>query len=346
MVFLMAGGGTGGHVIPGIAVARELQARGHQPVFVGTARGLEAKLVPAAGFPLELIEIGGLQGQGRVRQLKTLLQLPVSVARCMALTRRLNVAGVFSMGGYAAGPVGVAAALRRLPLLLMEPNAMPGLTNRYMARFSRRSLVSFEEAVQYFPVGNAELTGLPVRKEFFALPPKPRGERLEILVTGGSRGARRLNQAIKGLVPWLAGQPVRVVLQAGAEAEDIPGVSVTPFINDMPGAFAAADLVICRAGAGAVAELAAAGKPAILVPYPYAADDHQAKNALALERKGAARMVRDAECTPERLQAEITAMMAPGVLEKMSAAVRQFARPGAAERAADLLEECAGVLKQ
>ncbi|OYW07807.1 MAG: undecaprenyldiphospho-muramoylpentapeptide beta-N-acetylglucosaminyltransferase [Acidobacteriia bacterium 12-62-4] len=346
MVFLMAGGGTGGHVIPGIAVARELQARGHEPVFVGTARGLETKLVPAAGFPLELIEIGSLQGQGRLRQMQTLLQLPVSVARCLALTRRLRVAGVFSMGGYAAGPVGVAAALRRLPLLLMEPNAMPGLTNRYMARFSRRSLVSFEEAVQYFPVGNAELTGLPVRKEFFTLPPKARGERLEILVTGGSRGARRLNEAVKGLAPWLAGQPVRVVLQAGAEAEDIPGVSVTPFINDMPGAFAAADLVICRAGAGAVAELAAAGKPAILVPYPYAADDHQAKNAQALERKGAARMIRDAECTPERLRAEITALLEPGVLDRMAAAVRTFARPGAAERAADLLEECAGVLKQ
>jgi UDP-N-acetylglucosamine--N-acetylmuramyl-(pentapeptide) pyrophosphoryl-undecaprenol N-acetylglucosamine transferase len=346
MVFLMAGGGTGGHVIPGIAVARELQARGHKPVFVGTARGLETKLVPAAGFPLELIDIGSLQGQGRMRQVKTLLQLPVSVARCVALTKRLHVAGVFSMGGYAAGPVGVAAALRRLPLLLMEPNAMPGLTNRYMARFSRRALVSFEEAMPYFPVGNAELTGLPVRKEFFALPPKPRGERLEILVTGGSRGARRLNQAIKGLAPWLAGQPVRVVLQAGVEAEDIPGVSVTPFINDMPAAFAAADLVICRAGAGAVAELAAAGKPAILVPYPYAADDHQAKNAQALERKGAARMIRDAECTPERLRTEITALLEPGVLEKMSAAVRGFARPGAAERAADLLEECAGVLKQ
>jgi|LNFM01.1.fsa_nt_gb UDP-N-acetylglucosamine--N-acetylmuramyl-(pentapeptide) pyrophosphoryl-undecaprenol N-acetylglucosamine transferase len=346
MVFLMAGGGTGGHVIPGIAVARELQARGHEPVFVGTARGLETKLVPAAGFPLELIEIGSLQGQGRMRQVQTLLQLPASVARCIALTRRLRVAGVFSMGGYAAGPVGVAAALRRLPLLLMEPNAMPGLTNRYMARFSRRSLVSFEEAVQYFPVGNAELTGLPVRKEFFALPPKARGEKLEILVTGGSRGARRLNEAIKGLAPWLAGQPVRVVLQAGAEAEDIPGVSVTPFLNDMPGAFAAADLVICRAGAGAVAELAAAGKPAILVPYPYAADDHQAKNAQALERKGAARMIRDAECTPERLRAEITALLEPGVLDRMAAAVRTFARPGAAERAADLLEECAGVLKQ
>jgi UDP-N-acetylglucosamine--N-acetylmuramyl-(pentapeptide) pyrophosphoryl-undecaprenol N-acetylglucosamine transferase len=191
MVFLMAGGGTGGHVIPGIAVARELRARGHEPVFVGTARGLETKLVPAAGFPLELIAIGSLQGQGRLRQVRTLLELPGSVARCVGLLRGRRAAGVFSMGGYAAGPVGLAAWLCGVPLLLMEPNAVPGLTNRWLGRLARRALVSFDEAVPYFPAGRAELTGLPVRREFFGLRPKERGERLSILVTGGSRGARR-----------------------------------------------------------------------------------------------------------------------------------------------------------
>lgn len=346
MVFLMAGGGTGGHVIPGIAVARELSARGHKPVFVGTARGMETKLVPAAGFPLELIDIGSLQGQGRWYQLKTTLQMPGSILRCLALTRQHHVSAVFSMGGYAAGPVGVAAALRRLPLILMEPNAMPGLTNRYMARFSRKALLSFEDALAYFPAGNAELTGLPVRREFFNLAPRKRGQIVSILVTGGSRGARTLNQAVSGLWPLLDGQPVRILLQSGADAPDIPGVTVVPFVDDMPAAFADADLVICRAGAGAVAELAAAGKPAILVPYPYAADDHQAKNAAALERTGAARMVLDRECTPERLRDEIAALLLPGKLEAMSAAAKRFARPGAAERAADLLEECVGVLKQ
>ncbi len=346
MVFLMAGGGTGGHVIPGIAVARELSARGHRPVFVGTRRGLETKLVPAAGFPLELIEIGSLQGQGRWHQLTTLVRMPGSIIRCLALLRQHEAAAVFSMGGYAAGPVAVAAALRRLPLILMEPNAIPGLTNRYMARFSRKALLSFDEAVAYFPAGNAELTGLPVRREFFNLPQRKRGEILNILVTGGSRGARTLNQAVAGLWPLLAGQPVRILLQSGADVPDIPGVTVVPFIDDMPTAFAEADLVICRAGAGAVAELAAAGKPAILVPYPYAADDHQAKNAAAFERKGAARMVRDGECTPERLRDEIAVLLLPGNLEAMGTAARRFARPGAAERAADLLEECVGVLKQ
>ena len=341
MVFLMAGGGTGGHVIPGIAVARELRARGHEPVFVGTARGLETKLVPAAGFPLELIAIGSLQGQGRLRQVRTLLELPGSVARCVGLLRGRRAAGVFSMGGYAAGPVGLAAWLCGVPLLLMEPNAVPGLTNRWLGRLARRALVSFDEAVPYFPAGRAELTGLPVRREFFGLRPKERGERLSILVTGGSRGARRLNEAVRGLAPWLAAEGIRVVLQAGAGAEPVAGLEVTQFLEDMPGAFAAADLVICRAGAGAVAELAAAGKPAILVPYPFAADDHQAGNAEAFARKGAARMVRDTECTPERLRAEITALREPGVLERMGAAAGALARTGAAERAADLLEEWA-----
>ncbi len=342
----MAGGGTGGHVIPGIAVARELSARGHQPVFVGTARGMETKLVPAAGFPLELIDIGSLQGQGRWHQLKTMAQIPGSVLRCLALTRRLDASAVFSMGGYAAGPVAVAAALRRLPLILMEPNAMPGLTNRHMARFSRKALLSFEDALPYFPAGNAELTGLPVRREFFNLAPRKRGPIVNILVTGGSRGARTLNQAVTGLWPLLDGEPVRILLQSGSDGPNIPGVTVVRFVDDMPAAFAEADLVICRAGAGAVAELAAAGKPAILVPYPYAADDHQAKNAAALERTGAARMVLDRECTPERLRDEIAALLLPGKLEAMSAAARRFARPGAAERAADLLEECVGVLEQ
>ena len=342
----MAGGGTGGHVIPGIAVARELSARGHQPVFVGTARGMETKLVPAAGFPLELIDIGSLQGQGRWHQLKTMAQIPGSVLRCLALTRRLDASAVFSMGGYAAGPVAVAAALRRLPLILMEPNAMPGLTNRHMARFSRKALLSFEDALAYFPAGNAELTGLPVRREFFNLAPRKRGPIVNILVTGGSRGARTLNQAVTGLWPLLDGEPVRILLQSGSDGPNIPGVTVVRFVDDMPAAFAEADLVICRAGAGAVAELAAAGKPAILVPYPYAADDHQAKNAAALERTGAARMVLDRECTPERLRDEIAALLLPGKLEAMSAAARRFARPGAAERAADLLEECVGVLEQ
>jgi UDP-N-acetylglucosamine--N-acetylmuramyl-(pentapeptide) pyrophosphoryl-undecaprenol N-acetylglucosamine transferase len=354
LVFLMAGGGTGGHVIPALAVARELSRRGHQPFFVGTRTGLEARLAPAAGFALEWIEIGGLKRVGLARTLRTLWQLPLSTWRVFRLLGRRRPAALFSMGGYAAGPVMLAAWLRGIPTLLMEPNALPGMTNRWMGRVAARALISFPEAAGYFPAGTAELTGLPVRSEFFALPAKPREAVLTVLITGGSQGSRRLNQAARNCWPLLreAGFPVRLIHQTGAEAHqeiarEFAGAGlegeVVPFIQDMPAAFAAADLVVSRSGAGAVAELAAAGKPAILVPFPYAADNHQRRNAEALARAGAARLVADAEFTGPRFFEEIRALAAePGRLERMGGAARQFARPRAAERAADLLEELGG----
>jgi UDP-N-acetylglucosamine--N-acetylmuramyl-(pentapeptide) pyrophosphoryl-undecaprenol N-acetylglucosamine transferase len=346
-VFVMAGGGTGGHVIPGIAVARELAARGHQPLFIGTHQGMEARLVPAAGFPIEWIAIGGLKGLGLLRRARTAAQLPTSVWRARRILSQHRAAGVFSMGGYAAGPVVIAAALARLPVVLMEPNAMPGLTNRRLARFARRALVSFPEAIPFFPTGRAEIAGLPVRPEFFALPRKPRSSPPVVLVTGGSRGSRTLNYATRDLLPLLAGLPLRIILQTGSDmhAELAPlaagNIDVRPFLDDMPTAFAQADLIVCRSGAGAVAELAAAGKPAILVPYPYAADDHQMANARALERAGAARVVPDKEFDGPRMLREIQSALENGNLESMAAAARSLARPGAAARAAALLEEYA-----
>lgn len=340
--FIMAGGGTGGHVIPGIAVAREFAARGHHPVFIGTREGMEARLVPKAGFPIEWISIGGLMGLGVARKLRTLVELPRSVWTARGLLRKHRAAGVFSMGGYAAAPVVMAAALNGTPVVIMEPNAMPGMTNRRLARFARKALVSFEEALPFFPEGRAEVAGLPVRQAFFEIRHREPASPPRVLITGGSRGARTLNQAAKGL----AGAPVTLAVQTGAELRDevaaaLPAAEVTAFIDDMPGAFAAADLVICRSGAGTVAELAAAGKPAILVPYPYAADDHQMANASSMERAGAARVVADRDCTAERLLAEIGACLQPGVLESMAAAARRRAMPGAAARAADLLEQYA-----
>ncbi|MBM3745593.1 MAG: undecaprenyldiphospho-muramoylpentapeptide beta-N-acetylglucosaminyltransferase [Acidobacteria bacterium] len=350
----MAGGGTGGHVIPLLAVAEELRRRGHAPFFVGTRPGLESRLVPAAGFELEWIEIGGLKRVGLGRTLRTLGQLPRSIARVYRLLKRRRPAAVFSLGGYAAGPVMLAARLRRIPLVLMEPNAMPGMTNRRMGRFAARALISFPEAARYFPAGRAEVTGLPVRSEFFALPAKPRGDVLTILITGGSQGSRRLNQAAREAWPLFSAADlwVRLVHQTGPQAHvemarafaetELEG-EVVPFIQDMPLAFAAADLVISRSGAGAVAELAAAGKPAILVPFPYAADDHQQRNAEALARAGAARLVADAEFTGARLVEEVRGLLTePGRLERMGAAARGLARPRAAERAAEALEEAAG----
>lgn len=353
MKFLMAGGGTGGHVIPALAVARELKRRGHEPFFVGTAAGLEAKLVPAAGFTIEFIEIGGLKRVGLVQTTRTLWQLPVATARIAVALARWKPAAVFSMGGYAAGPAVLAAWMRRIPLAVMEPNAVPGMTNRWMARRAGRALVNFEQTARYFPRGRAELIGVPVRPEFFEVPPKPRGDTLTVLITGGSQGSRTLNNAVRE--SWRlfrdAGFRVRLIHQTGWEAHAAiarefaaSGMQgeVVPFIDDMPGAFAAADVVVCRSGASAVAEIAAAGRPAIFVPFPYAADDHQTRNAEVLARAGAGRLVPDRELTGERLFNEVRTLVGePGVLEKIGEEARRFARPGAASRAADVLEELA-----
>jgi UDP-N-acetylglucosamine--N-acetylmuramyl-(pentapeptide) pyrophosphoryl-undecaprenol N-acetylglucosamine transferase len=349
--FLMAGGGTGGHVIPALAVARELRGRGHDVFFVGTDKGLESKLVPTEGFRLEIIQIGGLNRVGLKQILHTLQRLPLTTIQCGPMVR--SALAVFSMGGYVAGPPVLAAIARQIPVVIMEPNAIPGFTNRIIGRFVTRALVSFPETARYFPAGRTELTGLPVREEFFQIPPKPRGAVLNLLVTGGSQGSRTLNRASRESWPLFrkSGFPVRIVHQSGPagfeemrEAFAQSGLEgeVVPFIMDMPGAFAAADLVVCRSGAGAVSELAAAGKPSVLVPFPFAADDHQTHNAEALERGGAARLVRDAEMTGERLVAVVQELAAAsGRLEAMAEAARQFARPGAARRAADILEEAA-----
>lgn len=352
-VFLMAGGGTGGHVIPLLAVARELRKRGHSPIFVGTRRGLEAKLVPPESFPLEWIEIGGLNRVGFRQILRTLWQLPISTLHAFRLISRYRAAAVFSLGGYVGGPVTAAAWLHRIPMVLMEPNAIPGFANRRIARFVTKALVNFEETAKYFPAGRTMHTGLPVREEFFSLPVNPRGETFSLLITGGSRGSRTLNQAARD--SWRlfreSGIRIRIVHQTGPEAfEEIRAEfaqsglegEIVPFIADMPAAFAEADLVVCRAGAGAVSELAAAGKPSILSPFPFAADQHQLRNAEAFSRVGAALLVLDRDMTGAHLFKEVTRLAStPGVLERMSAAARSMARPHAAQRAADLLEELA-----
>ena len=348
-IFLMAGGGTGGHIIPALAVARELRKRGHNVFFVGTERGLEAKLVPAEGFPLQMINVGGLNRVGPRRAIATLIRLPFTTLGCLRDVR--SAAAVFSMGGYVAGPPVIAALLARRPLVVMEPNAVPGFTNRRIGRFVSRALISFAETASYFPAGRTEITGLPVREEFFAIPPKPRGAVLNLLITGGSQGSRTLNEAARQGWPLFrqAGLAVRIVHQTGAAAFDAiardfasSGIEgeVVRFITDMPSAFAAADLVVCRAGAGAVSELAAAGRPSVLVPFPFAADDHQTHNAEAMQRGGAARLVRDAEMTGQKLCEIVTALAgSSGTLETMAGAARRFAKPGAASRAAQILEQ-------
>lgn len=351
---VMAGGGTGGHVMPLLAVARLLQADGHQSVFIGTRTGFEAKLVPPSGFPIEFIEIGGLNRVGALRKIRSLIQLPLSVLRSKKLIEKHAPSAVFSLGGYAAGPVVLAALWKKAPLVVMEPNAVPGLTNRKIGRYVRRALLSFSESARYFPPGKSEITGLPVRAEFFGIPPKPREAKLTILITGGSQGSRTLNNAASGSWKYFRENrsPVRFIHQTGTAAHAVlaqkfaeTGLEgeVLPFIDDMPSAFARADLVICRAGAGAVAELAAAGKPSILVPLPTAADEHQLRNAEAYQKAGAAMLILDREMDGGRLFEEVEKLRThPEFLHRMGERARAFSHPDAARRAATVLEEVMG----
>ncbi len=345
----MAGGGTGGHIIPALAVAGELRSRGHQIFFLGTKPGMEARLVPAAGFDLEWIDIGGLNSVGLLRKLRTLWQLPVSVWKVWRLLGRRRPAAMFSMGGYVAGPAVLAAVLRGVPLVAMEPNAVPGMTTRRMARWTHRSLVNFEETVRYFKPGKAEVSGVPVRQAFFAVQPKPPGGPFTILITGGSQGSRTLNEAARGAWARLSESGVRLVQQtgraqfdeyrAGFKSSGVQG-EVVPFIEDMPQAFADADLVVCRSGASTVSELAAARRASILIPFPFAADDHQKRNAQAMVRAGAARMVLDGEFNADRLIREAMELAGDiSLLRKMEVAAGALAKPDAARRAAQVLEE-------
>lgn len=353
MTFIMAGGGTGGHVIPAIAVARQLALRGHAPVFIGTSGGFEARLVPSSGFPLEYIQIGGLNRVGAAQTWRTARQLPLSVRKVLGMFDRHRPAAIFSMGGYVAGPVVLAGLLRRLPIVLLEPNAMPGLTNRRIGRFVSRALLSFPESARFFPAGRSEVTGVPIRQEFFEMPPKRREGALTVLITGGSQGSRTLNHAARAAWKLFAKAPfpVRLLHQTGvppyaeiAAAFADCGVEgeVVPFFEHMPSAFALADLIVCRSGASTVAELAAAGKPSILVPFPAAADQHQLRNAEAFARAGAAILVPDAAMTGERLFEEVAKLAAdPQRLDSMGRQARSLAHPGAARRAAEILEQVA-----
>jgi UDP-N-acetylglucosamine--N-acetylmuramyl-(pentapeptide) pyrophosphoryl-undecaprenol N-acetylglucosamine transferase len=334
-------------------VAREIRRRGHAVLFVGTERGIEGKLAPAEGFELRKIEIGGLNRVGFAQKVRTLSRLPFATFGCRECVR--GAAAVFSMGGYVAGPPVLAALATRVPLVVMEPNAVPGFTNRAIGRFVTRALISFPETARYFPSGRTEVTGLPVREEFFEIAPRRRGDVLNLLITGGSQGSRTLNRAARESWPRFraAGFRVRIVHQTGApgfeETREVFAASglegeVVRFITDMPAAFAASDLVLCRSGAGAVSELAAAGRASVLVPFPFAADDHQTRNAEAMQRGGAARLVPDATLDGERLFDVVSQLAgAPGELERMAEAARNFARPGAARRAADVLEEAANI---
>ena len=354
MRVLIAAGGTGGHIYPGIAVAKELLRRDPESVvrFVGTARGLETRLVPRAGFELSLIESAGLKNVGALGKLKGLLVLPKSFLAARRLIREFRPDVVVGAGGYVSGPVLLTAALTGIRTLVMESNALPGFTNRQLARFVDAAAVSFEESLPFFR-GKGVVTGNPVRREFFEIPRKGRDPgRFSLLVFGGSQGARAINDAVLASLAHLGGHGgvLRVVHQtgeadfervrAGYEAAGWGGQSdVRRYIDDMVAQFAASDLVVCRAGATTTAELIAAGKASLMVPFPFAADDHQRKNAEALEKAGASVMVLQQDATGERLAREIGALVEnPERVTRMEEAARQLARGDAAAAAVDLME--------
>lgn len=354
MRVLIAAGGTGGHIYPGIAVAKEIVRRdaGSQVRFVGTARGLEKRLVPDAGFELSLIESTGLKNVGILGKLRGLLLLPKSFLAARRLIREFRPDVVVGAGGYVSGPVLLMAALMKVPTLVMDSNALPGFTNRMLARFVDRAAVTFEDALPYFR-GKGVVTGNPVRREFFDIPRKSRGATLcSVLIFGGSQGARGINQAVVASLPFLethrAG--MRITHQTGELDYDMvcaayqkagwEGSDVRRYITDMVAEFANADIVVSRAGATTCAELAAAGKAAIMIPLPTAADDHQRKNAEALESAGSARMILQKDLTGDLLAQEITALLeAPDRITRMEEASRKLARNDAATATVELIEK-------
>ena len=346
---LVAAGGTGGHLFPGVAVADELRKRdpNTRVVFVGTPKGLESRLVPRAGYELELLPILPLNGVGAVRMLKGLAALPWAMLKALALVRRLAPRAVLGVGGYAGGPVVLAAAGLGINTVILEPNAKPGFTNRVLRPCARKAACSYEDARREFGAKGG-VTGNPVRGGFATIARKAHAIPHTLLVFGGSQGSRIINNAVVAALPKLPGADrLRIVHQTGVAMRDEVAAAyagagreaeVVDFLDDMEKRFAQADLVVSRSGATTCAELTAAGKASVLIPFALAADDHQKSNAVALQSAGAARMVEEKDLTGERLAEAITSILGDASrLTAMEDAARAVARPDAAARVADLL---------
>ncbi len=347
---LIAAGGTGVHLFPGIAVADELRRRDPdlRIVFVGTPRGLESRLVPRSGYALELLPILPLNGVGVWRALRGLVALPFGLLRSAALVRRLRPEAVLGIGGYAGGPVVLVAALLGVRTVILEPNAKPGITNRVLRPFVSRAACAYEEARASFGARGV-LTGNPVRGGFAALPRKTHRAPLTALVFGGSQGSRVLNEAMVAALPHLPGPgTLTIVHQTGPSAQPAVAAAyagagrpaeVVAFLDDMEARFAAADFVVSRSGATTCAELCVAGKAALLVPFAAAADDHQRVNARALQSAGAVVMLEENVLTGASLATAIAELSAsPERLGVMEDAARRLGKPDAAARVADLVE--------
>ena len=351
---LICGGGTGGHVVPALAIGRELRDHhGAAVEYVGTPRGLETRLVPEAGFPLHLVRSGQLKNVSLAVRAKTAFDVPRGVAHCVGLIRRFRPHVVVGVGGYASGPGMLAALISRTPTLVYEPNAVPGLTNRMVGRRVSAAAVHYPETAKFFR--RATVTGVPVREAIFAVPPLTGAETPRLLITAGSQGAKVFNDTLPEianrlleLVPGLA-----IVHQAGprhleatqaaytSAAVNPARVAVSAFLDDMPQQLGEATVVLARSGS-TVAELAAAGRPSLLVPFPQSADDHQRRNAEVMQRAGAANLLLQQDASPERLLSELLGLLtAPELLARMGASARALARPDALQRIAGMTVQLA-----
>lgn len=351
---MIAGGGTGGHIYPAIAIAREWMARdpARKVVFVGTRYGLEKEIVPREGFPLEFVEVRGLKGKSFLETVRNLFRIPMAFPRAWSLISRHDPDALLGVGGYASGPVLLVGALRRRPTIVQEQNAYPGITNRILAKVVTRLAVAFPRALEIFG-REGTVTGNPVRTEFFeqARTIDPGDVRPTLLVFGGSQGSHILNESMIGALPSLASLSgkVSIVHQTGKadhervsrayEESAFPASGVTPYIDDMAARMVSADLVLCRAGAITISELAAVGRASILVPFAHASDNHQEFNARQVESAGGAVVITEAELSSERLAATIQELIGdPRRLKLMGESSRKLATENSASAIVDLIE--------
>lgn len=351
---MIAGGGTGGHIYPAIAIAREYLSRGssRSVLFVGTEKGLEKQIVPTAGFPIEFIDVGGLKGKGGPDLLRNLFRLPRGFVQAWSVVGRHQPSVVLGVGGYSSGPVLMAAAMRRFPTIIHESNAFPGVANRVLARMVRVVAVAFEESGPRMGRPDAVVTGNPIRGEFFeAASAAPVRELRRLLVFGGSQGSRVLNDAILAALPGLASlrNSIEIVHQTGpAEVDRVreayaatafAGARVVPYLDPIAGEIADADLVVCRAGAMTLGELAAVGRAAVLVPFAAATNNHQEINARVMEKAGGAIVITEKELAPGRLSAAIGLVLGDASrARQMGSAARGLAVPGATKSIVDLID--------
>jgi UDP-N-acetylglucosamine--N-acetylmuramyl-(pentapeptide) pyrophosphoryl-undecaprenol N-acetylglucosamine transferase len=354
VTILVAGGGTGGHVFPMVAVGDAVRAAdpSARVVYVGTARGLEARVVPERGDELELLDIRPLRGAGLLGFASGVAHAAASIPKARALVRRLRPGAVLSVGGYAGGPVALAARSLGVPVALLEPNSVLGLSNRLLSPVARRSYTAFPEVERYLRPSTVLRAGVPLRRAFAREPYAPRDGRVELLVLGGSQGAKALNETVPRAVALAIaeGAPLHVRHQTGRDRDaDVCALyaalgvggraEVVPFIDDVAAALASADVVLERAGASSLGELCAVGRASILIPYPHAADDHQLGNARSLERAGAAVALAQSEATAARIASELARLSGdPALRARMAEAAAALGKPDAAATiAADLL---------